>query len=237
MKIKYESKFITYHIIRKNIKNINIRVNNNGDICVTCPLNVAKSAIEEVINDKIQWIVKRLNLVNNRNIKLNELQIDNMKKVLFLGKILPVQKFYINTNKTYVKFNNDNAIICGNNYILSNSENIKKVILSELSTKLYIILKERIDIYKNIIKVNPNKITIRNQKSIWGSCSSNSNLSFNYRLIMMPLDIIDYIVVHELCHLVYMNHSKEYWDLVSSIISNYKLKKIWLHNNGYIINI
>lgn len=237
MKIKYGSKFITYHILRKNIKNINIRVNNNGDICVTCPLNVAKSAIEKVINDKIQWIVKRLNLVNNRNIKLNELQIDNIKKVLILGKILPLQQVYINTNKPYVKFNNDTAIIYGNNYILSNSENIKKAVLSELNTKLYIILKERIDIYKNIIKVNPNKTTIRNQKSIWGSCSSNSNLSFNYRLIMMPLDIIDYIVVHELCHLVYMNHSKKYWDLVSSIIPNYKLKKIWIHNNGYIINI
>jgi len=67
-----------------------------------------------------------------------------------------------------------------------------------------------------------NRITIRNQRTRWGSCSSKKNLNFNYRIIFLRPELAKYLVVHELCHLVHMNHSRSYWSLVASLVSRYK---------------
>lgn len=75
-------------------------------------------------------------------------------------------------------------------------------------------------------------ITIRDQKSRWGSCSGTGTLSFNYRLMMAPPKILDYVVVHELCHLTHMNHSKDFWNMVESILPDYKESRQWLKEHG-----
>ena len=82
-----------------------------------------------------------------------------------------------------------------------------------------------------------NKIYIRDQKTRWGSCSSKGNLNFNWRLIMAPLFIMDYIVVHELAHLVHPNHSRDFWKLVKKIVPDYKEKKEWLKIYGNSLSI
>jgi hypothetical protein len=75
-------------------------------------------------------------------------------------------------------------------------------------------------------------ITVRDQKTRWGSCSSLGTLSFNYRLIFAPPIILDYVVVHELCHLTHMNHSKDFWNMVESILPDYKVYRQWLKEHG-----
>jgi len=75
-------------------------------------------------------------------------------------------------------------------------------------------------------------ISVRDQKTCWGSCSSCGTLSFNYRLIFAPIEVLDYVVVHELCHLTYMNHSKDFWNKVASVMPDYKSQKMWLREHG-----
>jgi hypothetical protein len=75
-----------------------------------------------------------------------------------------------------------------------------------------------------------NKVFIRNQRTLWGSCSSRRNLSFNWRLIQTPLDIIDYIVVHELVHTKILQHTKAYWEMVASLYPQYQQARVWLKN-------
>lgn len=75
-------------------------------------------------------------------------------------------------------------------------------------------------------------VTIRDQKTRWGSCSSRGTLSFNYRLIFAPPAVLDYVVVHELCHLTHMNHSKEFWNMVGSVMPDYQTHKRWLREHG-----
>lgn len=75
-------------------------------------------------------------------------------------------------------------------------------------------------------------ITVRDQKTRWGSCSSRGTLSFNYRLIFAPPQVLDYVVVHELCHLTHMNHSKDFWNKVASVMPEYKVYRLWLKEHG-----
>ena len=76
------------------------------------------------------------------------------------------------------------------------------------------------------------KITVRNQKTRWGSCSQTGTLSFNYRLMMAEPAVIDYVIIHELCHLTHMNHSKEFWNKVAAVMPDYATHKRWLKEHG-----
>lgn len=92
---------------------------------------------------------------------------------------------------------------------------------------------ERARYFAGVYGVSYNKISIKNQSTQWGSCSSKKNLNFNYRIVFLPPDLVDYIVVHEICHLIEMNHSERFWKQVARIVPNYrtqmlKLKKIHL---------
>lgn len=94
-----------------------------------------------------------------------------------------------------------------------------------------VFIAERLAHYNNLLQLPYEKVFIKNQRKVWGSCSSKRNLNFNYKLLFLEKDLADYVVVHELCHLREMNHSKKFWNLVGSILPDYnkrraELKKI-----------
>ena len=93
-------------------------------------------------------------------------------------------------------------------------------------------VKEKIEQFGALYNLRPQKIFIRNQSTRWGSCSGHGNLSFNFRLIYLPEPLLDYLVVHELCHLQEMNHSYRFWSLVAKTIPDYKKRKTALREAG-----
>lgn len=107
------------------------------------------------------------------------------------------------------------------------SEDIK-----QLADRALNYIPERVKHFAAAADVTYNKITIRNQKTRWGSCSSKGNLNFNCLLMLTPPDVIDYVVVHELCHRKEMNHSKKFWNEVRKILPEYEKSKQWLKDNG-----
>jgi len=98
-------------------------------------------------------------------------------------------------------------------------------------------LEARTAYYHAVTGGNYTSITIRDQKTRWGSCSSRGTLSFNYRLIYAPPEILDYVVVHELCHLTHMNHSKDFWNMVASIMPDYRERRKWLKDHGHELTL
>lgn len=86
--------------------------------------------------------------------------------------------------------------------------------------------------YAAVLGVSYGRITIRNQKSRWGSCSAKGNLNFNCLLVKVPEEVRDYVIVHELCHRIEMNHSAQFWKLVESVLPDYKERRKWLKENG-----
>ncbi len=90
----------------------------------------------------------------------------------------------------------------------------------------------RVRIYADRLGITYDRIAVRSQRTRWGSCSSNGNLNFNCLLMLAPVRVQDYVIVHELCHRIEMNHSKRFWDLVESVIPDYKECRAWLDSEG-----
>lgn len=97
------------------------------------------------------------------------------------------------------------------------------------------LIHQKLEHYSRLYGFTYNRVTIRSQKSRWGSCSSKKNLNFNWRLALAPDEILDYVVVHELCHTKYMNHSPTYWKLVNEIVPDHKARRKWLKENDYLL--
>ena len=98
-------------------------------------------------------------------------------------------------------------------------------------------ISERVRFYYAITNLKYHKIKISNAKKRWGSCSSQGNLNFSWRLIMAPLEVIDYVVVHELVHLEEKNHANRFWNKVEKILPDYKIQKKWLKENGHNLKL
>lgn len=105
----------------------------------------------------------------------------------------------------------------------------KVIALAEEALK---VISERVEYFAKVIGVTYGKITVRNQKTRWGSCSSKGNLNFNCLLMLAPPEVLDYVVVHELCHRKQMNHSKAFWLEVEKVLPDYKEARKWLKEDG-----
>lgn len=112
---------------------------------------------------------------------------------------------------------------------------VKKLSQNEikaLAGKAAAYIPERVAHFAPIVGVTYNRITIRNQRTRWGSCSNKGNLNFNCLLMLAPAEVIDYVVVHELCHRREMNHSQQFWNEVARVLPDYKEQEKWLKTHG-----
>ena len=102
-----------------------------------------------------------------------------------------------------------------------------------LQNKACVVIPKRVAYFAEKIGVTYGKITLRQQKTRWGSCAANGNLNFNWLLILAPPGVLDYVVVHELCHRREMNHSQAFWKEVEAILPDYRERQKWLKDNGW----
>ena len=129
--------------------------------------------------------------------------------------VLVNNKFYI----TLTSREQDPSILC-EDFLRRQALDFLTARAKELATKM---------------EVTFNNLTVKDQKSLWGSCSQKNNLNFSYRLIKMPRAVIDYLIVHELAHLVHFDHSADFWATVEKFIPDYKQHRRWLNNNRYAV--
>jgi hypothetical protein len=143
--------------------------------------------------------------------------------ILYLGEAMPLRwvkadhplKFYMGA---------EGFVLRG----MGTSDQAKALIEGAYRDRARTIFQKRAAQFAKALDVQPNQIRIKAQKTRWGSCSSKGNLNFNWHAIVAPPEVVDYLVVHEVCHLVHMNHSTAFWDLVASIRPNYREERDWL---------
>lgn len=117
-------------------------------------------------------------------------------------------------------------------YESSGLNHLTKAEIEDLADKALKYIPQRVEYFSKIVGVDYGRITIRNQRTRWGSCSSKGNLNFNCLLMLTPTEVIDYVVVHELCHRKEMNHSKNFWRKVEKVLPDYIRSVKWLKNEG-----
>lgn len=235
LKIELESGIIEFTVEYRKRKTLSIKITPPDNIVVISPIGVSEDKIKEIVKKKGKWIVKKLDELKDIDYQSLNKEFKNDETFMYLGKNYTL-KIVINRDlKTpIIKLHENNLIL----YTSKSEKTILKKALElfyrEKCTERII---ERVNYYKNIIDKEPRNFKVKEQKKRWGSCTSRGDIYFNWRIIMAPPDIVDYIVVHEMCHLIHLNHSKEFWNLVKIIIPNYEENKKWLKQYGIYMDL
>ncbi|SNZ06984.1 hypothetical protein SAMN06265182_0866 [Persephonella hydrogeniphila] len=213
----------------KRRKNIAIQVSNDGEIIVKAPSGVSDNLIDKVLDKHKNWIEKKLYEINQRDPKFLKRKFINGEGFLYLGKWYRLE----------IVKNQKEPLVLKDFFYLSEEykENAKDVFISWYKKQAKKVIAERVNFYSTQTGLKPNSVKITDAQKRLGSCSSKGNLNFSWRLVMLPIRVIDYVVVHELAHLEYHNHSKNFWIKVKTIMPDYEKHKNWLKENAYVMDI
>lgn len=215
----------TYTTVYSNRKTVSIIVERDRSIVVRAPLNTEKAKIEEIVDKKKYWIREKIEHYQKYPSVKQKMEFVSGESLLHLGKPYPL--IVVEDDFEGVRF--DNKFV-----ISRNSQKRASEILHEwyFRSAAEVILPRAIHL-ANRIGVSYNKITIRDLKYRWGSCTPKDNIHFNWRLVKAPMNVAEYIIVHELTHLLEANHSQEFWLRVRAAYPMYPEARKWLKDSGH----
>jgi predicted metal-dependent hydrolase len=230
LKFEYGTKEIEFEVEFNKRKNMEISIEPPDKIKVKSPSGLAEEQIIEKVRAKADWIVKKLYYFKHMHYQPIQREFVNGESFMYLGRNYSLQiNLDLNTKKPKVKLFRGKFIITAKN---KDEEKIKMAMEQWYREKAKEVIGVRVKYYQRFFSIQPADIKVKEQKKRWGSCTAKNELLFNYRSIMAKANALDYIVVHEMCHMNYKNHSKEFWKLLASILPDYEIRKEWLKNYG-----
>lgn len=223
----------------RRMKTVALQIQPDSTVVVLSPAFLDTEKIKQIVLKRARWIIRKQEKIKRLKINITEKEFVSGESFLYLGRRYRLK--VIKTNRT----EDDNCrLINGRFYIEINEKLQGKAAASDIREKLIgwysnqarDKIMERIEKYSKLLGVKPRKIIIKNQEKRWGSCSCSGIIRFNWKIIMAPMSVLDYVIIHELCHLIQQNHSPEFWSKVESIIPSFKSKREWLKENGFLFN-
>ena len=207
-----------YTVTKKKIKNFIIRIYPDLRIAVSVPLHASNKDIENFIQSKKEWIETTLEKIKVAKENKNTLKESSIK---ILGK--EIDKKIIESDLERIRLTDTSIYIYSKN--IDNTK-IEKKLLEWKLEKLKVILDEYLIKYTKLLNRNINYYQIKKLSSAWGIYHKKENyISFNSDLIEKDVECIEYVVLHELCHIFYMNHQKDFWALVEKYMPDYKVRR------------
>ena len=208
------------------LKTIALQVKNQ-EVVLSVPRFVSDGEIDNIIERKINWINNKLAIEKTNSLDIKR-KYQNGDKFLYFGSEYSLKIKDSNRDNVYL-YKNNIIVEVNNNFNATYIRNILKTwYISE--SKKYLIKTN--SYYEILIGVEASKLLFGKYKSKWGSCNSKKIISYDWRIIMAPLEVIHYLIIHELCHIKYLNHSNNFWNTVEKYMANYKLQKQWLKTNS-----
>ena len=205
----------------RRTKSVSLKV-RNGQLEISCPFNTSEIFLKNLIERKKLWIDKNIELS-----KKNQKKIDQISNglITFKGKVLRL---------VYKKSNLERIVIEGNELKIFYLDRFrsKKLIIEWLKLQANNFLEARMLLLSDLIGIKFNSLTIKSYTARWGSCNIKGDIFLNWKLIMLPESVIDYVLIHELAHIKVPNHSKKFWDLIKRKNPDYCKNKKWLKDNG-----
>ncbi|SHE40904.1 M48 family metallopeptidase [Clostridium fallax] len=229
-----------YLVKRTKRKSVSISIDENGVVKVFAPFGVPNIYIEELIDENKNWIDENLENIKRKKMNKKQWTFKEGMTVPFLGKDYNIKFIIGNFPKNYIRFYENTFQFELNKKIYDDS--FKRIeICKDLLKDFYkkegnIYLKRRTKELEKIIGVKSIDIRVKDVKTIWGSCSSKNNINYNLRLMMMDKNFIDYVIIHELCHLLHRNHSKAFWNEVFKYCNDYRKIRNDIKEVGFYYN-
>ena len=230
-KVKFGTKEIEFSIEFKNRKTTSISVEPPNNILVVAPLEMKEEEVKEIVKSKGTWIVQKLFEFRNIESKKVNREFVNGESFMYLGRNYSLQIHVDETiqNNSFVKLYRGKFHV----YVKEKDDKLIKAAMEAwYREKTKEQVKKRIKYYQKFFNKKPTEIKVKEQKKRWASCTLNDELLFNWRCVMAKSTSLDYIVVHEMCHMYHKNHSHEFWNLLSSVMSDYEVRKDWLRDYG-----
>ena len=225
---------IEFLLRRSKRRTMTIAIDQKAQIKVSVPLFLLEQEIHRFIHSKAGWIFQKVREIQENQSSITQKAFEQDHEFLFLGKKYKLNIIEQEISRPKIIFDGITwSVFISNN--LSNEkkeEHIRKYFFSWYRTQAEEILGGRIFHFSRIMGVAPQKISIRTQKRIWGSCHPRTqSINLNWQIIMAPIAAIDYVVVHELAHLTHANHSKRFWKRVEKFLPDFKERQQWFKKN------
>jgi predicted metal-dependent hydrolase len=205
-------------------KTIGLVVERDKSVVVLAPSGTSEKDINQFVDKKKFWLFEKLNYSRKFSEKKHAAPFISGKAVPYLGR-----NYKLDVVKLQVE-----GIQFANKFLISNS-NLKtgpSLLEDWYKQRAKEKITPKVEYYANQLGVEYKAILISDLKFRWGSCTLKNNLNFNWRLIKVPHFVINYVVVHELAHLLELNHSERFWNIVRVQLPNYLEAKVWLRENG-----
>lgn len=211
-----------YTLIRSDRKTLGIEIDRSGRLIVRAPQRMPQAEIERFLQTKEAWIKeKQTEMLNRQNTVLPA----DADVLWYFGKQYPMIR---SDGKTPVV--SDTAITVPGSWN-------KSEIIRWYGQDLRLYLNERLPYWIAQTGLHPTGCHITSARGRWGSCSGKKSVNFAWRLVFCPPDEIDYVIIHELCHIRHMNHSDAFWSLVSQYDPVYKVHKQWLRDHAALMDL
>ena len=198
----------------KRSRNLRLTIKSNGEVVITKPWLIPDIIAQQFIKSHKKWIENKLALLQTKK---------KSDKYLYQGILYDI---VFDINKFSVKFTNNKL------YLTAPEKSIAlKTLEKHLINQGGKLIRQTTKLVAQKMDIEYGKITIRDQDSRWGSCSSKGNLNFSWRLIKAPQLVLEYVIIHELAHIKHMDHSKKFWQLVEIYDPEYREHRHWLKRN------
>lgn len=240
--IPFGGKEIDFKLVRSNReKTVGIDFDSEGQLTILAPRTLEDARIEEIIKKKARWIMGKKRQMEGLKHSDSSKDFVSGESFLYLGrryrlKILKsslkkeVGECRLIHGKLQVEISQGNN---GN----EPKEKIKEVLRGWYWRQASEKIKERVTHCSSQIGGRPTTVVVKDQKKRWGSCSKSGHIRLNWKLIMLPISLMDYLIVHELCHLIHPHHSPAFWQKVQAVSSDYKKKREELKEYSYLMDL
>lgn len=215
-------------IIRTRRKTIALQITEDAKLVVKAPMDASDEVIWRVILKHKNWILQKKKEIEKRDPRFTPKKFVNGESFLYLGRYY---RLWIVDQEEPLRF--ENAFYLSKKML----PKAKELFINWYTERAYEKISQRVDLYSRLSGLKYNRINITRAQKRWGSCSPKGNLNFSWRLIMAPLPVIDYVVVHELVHLEIKNHSRDFWVKLKILMPDYEKHHNWLKENGYLLRL
>jgi predicted metal-dependent hydrolase len=222
----YLGQTIRFEVKYKKRTSMSIHIDSNGYVEVHVPKGISDERVILALEEKWDWIQLKLKEMKARSLGPTAKAYEHGESFLYLGNEYPIQITQdTEIQQDFAVFEEEKLHIFVKQL---EDEKVKQALKRFYYQQCKMLVEKSIRSFQSNFKVKPRSIRITDNKTNWGTCDSKLQLTFNWKLAMAPQKVIDYVVVHEMCHMVHLNHDRSFWRLVGKIIPDYEEQENWL---------